>query len=230
MKEKILLDRRIPPPIAAIAPDGRLSAAERRRFLIEFSRRRIRPGTGSTQEFLQRRTAMNPWPDLRPILQKIPWVIIGGVATRAYMPERATKDLHILVHGRDGDAVREQLESAGYQFVSYLAVPGFSMASPEGIEIDVILGEYPWLDEALAHPRKDPAGYPVVDLPYLVLIKISVSRIQDVADLARMLGLASEDELARVRAAVARYAPAEAEDLESLIYLGQMEMGRRAKE
>jgi hypothetical protein len=37
--------------------------------------------------------------------------------------------------------------------------------------------------------------------------------------------LASGDELARVRETFARYAPGEVEDLESLIYLGQMEMG-----
>lgn len=40
-----------------------------------------------------------------------------------------------------------------------------------------------------------------------------------------MLGLASEDDLARVREVVARYAP-EAQDVESLIYLGQAERGK----
>ncbi len=173
---------------------------------------------------------MNPWPDLRPILQGIPWCIVGGVATRAYMPERATKDLDILVRATDSRAVRERLEAADYRYVSSLTAPGFLMHSPEGVEIDVILGESPWLDEALAHPHEDPAGYPVLDLPYLVLMKIAVSRTQDVADLSRMLGLASEEELARVRAVIARYAPGEAEDVESLIYLGQVETGKRAKE
>jgi len=63
-----------------------------------------------------------------------------------------------------------------------------------------------------------------------VLIKIASSRVQDVADLSRMLGLASEEELARVRATVARYVPNEIDDLESLIYLGQVEMGKVPKE
>ena len=96
---------RIPPAIAAVAPDGRLTPTQRRRILIEICRRRIRPGTGSGTEFLNRRTAMNPWPDLRPILHGIPWAIVGAVATRAYMPERATKDLDILVRRDDGGAV-----------------------------------------------------------------------------------------------------------------------------
>jgi hypothetical protein len=88
----------------------------------------------------------------------------------------------------------------------------------------VILGDYPWLDEALAHLRQDPAGYPVLDLPYLVIMKVAASRAQDTADLARMLGLASDEELIRVRAVIARYAPEEMDDLESLIYLGRFEM------
>jgi hypothetical protein len=172
---------------------------------------------------------MNPWPDLRSILQGIPWVIVGAVATRAYMPERATKDLDILVRASDGDVVRERLETAGYRYLSSLAVPGFLVHSPQGVEVDVILGNYLWLEDALVHPRQDPAGYPVLDLPYLVLMKIAASRTQDVADISRMLGLASEDELMRVRAAAARYAPSEAADLESLIYLGQVEMGKTEK-
>ena len=219
----------IPPAIAAIAPDGRLTPTQRRRVMIDLCRRRIRPGTGSGAEFLRRRTAINLWPDLRPILQSIPWIIVGGVATRAYMPERATKALDILVRRQDGGEVRERLEAAGYRYISPLAVPGFLIQSPEGVEVDVILSETPWLDEALTSPRQDPAGYPVLALPYLVLMKMASSRGRDFGDLTTMLGLASEEELARVRAVVARHAPDEAEDLESLIYLGQVEMGKVPK-
>lgn len=215
----------IPSAIAAIAPDGQLTPEQRRRFMIDFCLRRVKPGTGSAAEFLQRRTAMNSWPDLRPILQGILWVIVGGVATRAYMPERVTQDLDILVRGQDGALVRKRLEEAGYLYVSPLAVPGFLVRSSEGVEIDVLLGDYPWLDEALAHSQQDPAGYPILDLPFLVLMKVAAARAQDIADVTRMLGLASGDELARVRETFARYAPGEVEDLESLIYLGQMEMG-----
>ena len=217
----------IPPAIAAVAPDGQLTPAQRRRILIEMCRRRIRPGTGSGTEFLHRRTAMNPWPDLRPLLHGIPWVITGAVASRAYMPERATKDLDILVRREDSKEVRKRLEAAGYRYVSNLAVPGFLVHSPEDVEVDVILGDYPWLDEALARPCQDSSGYPVLDLPYLVLTKLAASRVQDTADLSRMLGLASEEDLVRVRAVVARYAPEEADDLESLIYLGRVEMGSK---
>jgi hypothetical protein len=93
--------------------------------MIDTLKRRVRPGTGSSIEFMQRRTAMNPWPDLRPILQGIDWAIIGGVATRAYMPERMTKALDIFVHRDDGDAAVAKLEKAGYRKSSRLAVPGY---------------------------------------------------------------------------------------------------------
>jgi hypothetical protein len=214
----------LPPAIAAVAPDGRLTPVLRRRILIDIARRRIQPGTGSAPEFLRRRTAMNPWPDLRPVLTGIPWVVVGGVATRAYMPERATKDLDILVRHQDGDEVQARLVAAGFKIVSRLAVPGFLVRGPDTTEVDVILGNYPWLSEALAHVQYDPAGYPVLDLPYLVIMKLNASRVQDTADLSRMLGLASDAELARVRQVIARYAPNDLADLESLIFLGRFEM------
>ena len=214
----------LPPAIAAVAPDGRLTPALRRRIMIDIARRRIQPGTGSAPEFLRRRTAMNPWPDLRPVLTGIPWVVVGGVATRAYMPERATKDLDILVRLQDEVEVQARLVAAGYKIVSRLAVPGFLVRAPDGAEVDVILGSYPWLREALTHVQHDLAGYPVLDLPYLVITKLAASHLQDIGDLSRMLGLATDANLDRVRQAVARYAPDDLADLESLIYLGRFEM------
>ena len=166
---------------------------------------------------------MNPWPDLRPILGGIRWVVVGGVATRAYMPERLTKDMDILVSLRDGETVRQRLESAGYTTVSSLAVPGYLMRSPEGIELDVIFGKYKWLNEALERPGEDPAGYPVLRLPFLVLMKLTAQRSQDWTDVSRMLGDVTDEQLTEVRSVVARYSPIDSEDLEALIFLGKKE-------
>jgi len=166
---------------------------------------------------------MNPWPDLRPILKGIDWVIIGGVATRAYMPERMTRDLDILVRQEDGEAVISRLKEAGYRLDSRLAIPGYLMISPEGVEVDVLFGDYPWLKAALAQPKKDPAGYPVIALPYLILLKMNAQRTRDMGDLGTMLGWASEAELGEVRAVVAKYSPEDSEDLESLIFIGKKE-------
>jgi len=166
---------------------------------------------------------MHPWPDLRLILQGIDWVLIGGVATRAYMPERETKDMDVLVHHADGDEVISKLRQAGYKVVSRLAIPGYLLQSPEGVEVDVLFGRYPWLREALKHPVYDKADYPVIGLPYLVILKIAANRGRDIGDLTTMLGWAEDADLDAVRAVVARYTPEDLEDLESLIFLGRQE-------
>jgi hypothetical protein len=88
--------------------------------MIDMVKRRIKPGIGSSHEFMRKRTAKNPWPDLRPILKGIDWAIIGSVATRAYMSERMTKDLDIIVHQSDGEAVIKRLEQVEYRIVSQL--------------------------------------------------------------------------------------------------------------
>ncbi len=166
---------------------------------------------------------MNPWPDLRPILKGIDWAIVGGVATRAYMPERMTKDLDIVVHQSDGEAVIKRLEKAGYRIVSRLAVTGYLMLSPDGMELDVLFGDYPWLKKALTDRGQDPAGYPVIKLPYLVMMKMEAQRVRDLGDLGTMLGWASDADLDAVRAVVKQYAPEDSDDLESLIFIGRQE-------
>jgi hypothetical protein len=216
-------DNPIPPAIARIAPDGNLTPRQMRHFMIDMVKRNGKPGTGSSHEFMRRRTAMNPWPDLRPILKGIDWAIVGGVATRAYMPERMTKDLDIVVHQRDGEAVIKRLEQAGYSINSRLAIPGYLLLSPDGTELDVVFGNNPWLKEALDDLAHDPAGYPVIKLPYLVLMKMAAQRAQDWADVSRMLGWASDADLDEVRAVVKQYMPEDLEDLESLIFIGKKE-------
>lgn len=141
------------------------------------------------------------------------------------MPERMTSDFDILVHHHDGDAALARLKEAGYAVASELSIPGYMLNAPDGTEIDLLLIPFEWLDDALQPDRTDAAGYPVLSLPYLVLMKMETSRPQDLGDLSKMLGLADDDDLAQVRAAVIRYMPEAAEDLESLIYLGRLEMG-----
>jgi hypothetical protein len=74
-------------------------------------------------------------------LKGIEWAIVGEVVTRAYMPERMTKDLDILVHQNNKDFVLARLQQAGYQIIEHLAIPGYSLRSPEGIEVDVLFSD-----------------------------------------------------------------------------------------
>ena len=214
------------PDIAAIAAGGQLTPAQRRRFLISLALRRQRPGAGSAPSLLRDRTASYDWPDLRTILNGIRWAVVGAVATRAYMPERMTRDFDVLVHFEDGDGVMARLQDAGFQLASGKSIPGYILDAPDGTEIDLLLIPFAWIDDAFQQERRDAAGYPVLDLPYLVLMKLEMSRAQDLADHSKMLGLAADEDLERIREIVARYMPDASDDLESLIYLGRLEMQR----
>ena len=63
---------------------------------------------------------------------------------------------------------------------------------------------------------------------YQSIQKLSASRTQDLADVSRMLGLADETKLIQIqiRAIVKQYLANAEEDLESLIILGKLEIGR----
>ena len=76
------------------------------------SRAQSRPGSGSADVFLRDRIAVATWPDLTGILAGLPWAVVGAVATRAYMPERATQHLDILVPAQQAREVRARLETA----------------------------------------------------------------------------------------------------------------------
>ena len=64
----------------------------------------------------------------------------------------------------------------------------------------------------------------MLPLPYLVIMKFQAGRVQDLADITRMLGLASEEALSATRRLFAQYSPSDLEDLESFILLGRMEI------
>ena len=206
------------------SPEVFATPRQRRRLLLDLALRRARPGTGSSEVFYARRTAVNDWPDLRALLSGLRWAIVGGVATRAYMPERSTMDLNILVHPDDANEVWQRLRAANWTYMSALAVPGQLWTTQDGIEVDILEGRFPWIGEALSAPIVADANPPVIALPYLVMLKMEASRTIDLGDLSRMLGLASDAQLAEVRRVVARFMPADRDDLETLIYLGQLEM------
>jgi len=66
-------------------------------------------------------------------------------------------------------------------------------------------------------------------LPYLVLMKLQASRTIDLADISRMMGQADEVTRNETRQLVKKYLPSASEDLEGLIYLGQLELQQPSK-
>ncbi|MCH8185120.1 MAG: hypothetical protein IH862_03325 [Chloroflexi bacterium] len=143
------------------------------------------------------------------------------------MPERATHGLDIVVRAEEAEAVRRALSEAGFEYQGELTIGGSSWLSSEGTPVDVVEMDEPWLAEALdeAEHNLDAQGLPVLPLRHLVLMKFQAGRVQDLADVTRMLGQAGEDLLDSVRELFGQLLPEEMDDLESLIALGRLEMG-----
>jgi hypothetical protein len=94
------------------------------------------------------------------------------------------------------------------------------------LDIDVIEGSEQWWPDALAQAQDnhDAQGLPIIPLPYLVLLKLKSGRLVDFGDLGKVLGIADEPTLNEGRLVIAKYSPNDLEDLESLIYLGKLEV------
>ena len=196
-------------------------------MFLRMALRRAARGTGSSKSFLERRTAVQPVADLAPILTPIPWVLIGGLALRAYMPERMTLDVDILIHQRDTEAARSAFVHAGYAVIGQLSIGGFSVQAANATEpaIDVLTRSDTWIDAALAHPGCDPAGLPVLGRPYLILMKLQAGRTRDLGDVQNLLGHTPPDERASMRQLVLRFSPDLVEDYDSLCTLADLEFG-----
>jgi hypothetical protein len=131
--------------------------AEFRRQFIALTMRRVRSGSGSSVAFLRARTWVNPVSDLAGVLGSGMFVVVGGVATRLYMPERMTLDLAILILAGDAGTVYGQLERAGGRRIGELGLSGDLLGSQwelaDGTSLDVLVSDEGWAGEALAGPN-----------------------------------------------------------------------------
>ncbi len=199
------------------------AVAARRKAYLALVKRRSQPGSGSSRAHLYRRTSRQAAPDLRSIFQEIPFVVVGAIAARLYMPERMTYDTDVLVLVDDQATCENRLEQAGCRKLGNLAIGGASWELIDGAELDVIFSEEVWAYEAVNTPNMADPGLPTIALPYLVVMKLLSGRAQDIADITRMLGAADDAILESVRSVVAKHTPDASEDVESMIKLGKME-------
>jgi len=202
-------------------PDLRDPAA-RRRLYVTLALKRAHPGSGSGPETLWARTWRHPVFNLRTITTT-PFVVVGGVATRLYAPERATDDLDVLILADTAEEFARALTLGGAKHMGSPTIGGSHWTLPGGAALDVLESGEDWAREAIDHPQNGPDGLPVISMPYLVLMKIQASRGIDIGDLGRMLGAADDAALNETRGVIRRYLPDGVEDLESLIFLGKLE-------
>lgn len=198
------------------------------RFL-RLALRRAARGTGTQTDLLHdRRTSAQPIPDLASVLGSLRWALVGGIALRAYAPERMTLDVDIVMHERDARAAREAFIDAGYDIVGELTIGGFTARdeeAPDQVPVDVVTRSDPWLEDVLADPHLDDDGYPVLPRPHLSLLKLQAGRTQDLADVQRLLAATPPAERASTRRLVEAFAPALVGDYDALITLADLEFG-----
>jgi len=202
-------------------------AAKKRKLFLSLVKKRVQPGTGSSSAFLHQRTWTYSVTNLNLIIKPAPFVVVGGVATRLYMPERMTLDLGILINAEDAALIYQDLEKSQAKKVGNLSIPGSQWQLADNSSLDVLEGEDEWVKAAVLNPNYAPDGLPIIDLSYLVLMKLAASRTQDLADVSRMLGLADKTTLTKIKQTIKIYLPTANEDLESLIMLGKLEMGNQ---
>jgi hypothetical protein len=89
--------------------------------------------------------------------------------------------------------------------------------------LDVLESDESCVAEALAYPEHSSTGTRIIARPFLVILKMTASRAQDLADIQRMLGQAGDTALDQVRMVVRRFRPEDAGDIEHLIALGKPE-------
>ncbi|HYW53882.1 MAG TPA: hypothetical protein VE826_07930 [Dongiaceae bacterium] len=169
--------------------------------------------------------------DMESLFGDIPAAVVGGVATRAYSPERKTHDVDVLVdHARYGEALH-RLERLGWGKIrdlfftaGLLGLYGSAWVK-DGQKLDVLATDQPWAGEALSEKSYDQTGLRVIALPYLVMMKIDSARGIDQGDLTRMLGLLDDAGVECVVDVVRRHYgdPHGAEDVRQYAMLGKLE-------
>jgi hypothetical protein len=207
------------------------SAAARRRFYLDVGLRKRPMGSGSNMVTLMQSEREKLPIAMESLFGNIPAAVVGGVATRAYSPERTTKDIDVLVaHDRYHEAVH-RLEGLGWEHDGDLHFPNGLLGLygtawlKEGQKLDLMSTEQPWAEEALSDKSYDQTGLRVIALPYLVMMKIDSARGIDQGDLTRMLGLLNETAVERVVDVVRRHYgdPHGAEDVRQYAMLGKLE-------
>jgi hypothetical protein len=196
-----------------------------RKTYLSMAERRAQSGSGSAPFAVREGVAALPVPPLRRVLADVAFVVVGGLATRRYMPERMTLDADVLVLPADLERAEQTLRASGCRRKGPPTIGSSTWETADGWALDLIAIDAPWAEDAVRSSIVGPDGLPYIDLPHLVVMKMASSRPQDLADISRMLGAAADATLAVTRIVVARHRPQDIEDLESLIHLGKLEGG-----
>ena len=116
------------------------------------------------------------------------YVIVNGVASAHYQPARFTEDVDLMVLPEEATAVEQALQAAGWSQLGVISFGGSSWQSAKGELIDLLYApDQPWVAAALDAPVKTSEDLQIIDLPYLLILKLSATRAVDIGDIVGML-------------------------------------------
>lgn len=190
-------------------------------ILLEIAKKRQKKGSGS-----QLLPISSPQTSILVRILTVPYAVVGEQATKSYTPERHTLDWDILINKEDIKKTEEELKSAGAHTFRPLNIDGFSCLLSDNTSLDVITSDEKWCSQALADSLSSatPQTDPVITLPWLVLLKLQASHVQDLADISRMIARADDPTQHKTREIIKKHLPDAIEDLDSLIELGKLEL------
>ena len=125
--------------------------------------------------------------------------------------------------------LRAELERLGASRLGPLAIGGHAYRFAGGLELDVLESSAPWVSAALDHPAITSLGWPVIDLSYLVLMKLEAGRDRDLRDVVLLTGQLTDQQFGGLQHTVARFLPDAADDLLSLRHLSLLEARRAVR-
>jgi hypothetical protein len=195
----------------------------RNRELIQLALARAGKGSGSNLDLLRERSPDYGTAFSVPDLGEIRYLIVGGLAVSQYMPMRMTLDTDILIAKYDLAETERFLDADGCAKQGDLSIDGGTWRMQTGRLLDVIALDSEWVADALNTPLFTTKGKPYISLPFLVLMKLESGRLQDLADISRMLGFAESGRIEETKRVVAQYRPEDSEGLENMILLGRLE-------
>ena len=166
--------------------------------------------------------------------EKVPGVLIGGLAASLWGRPRLTRDVDVLVLVDEGRWEEFLAAGAGYGFVprrdDALAFAGQTQVlllghRESGIDVDVVFGSLPFEKEAVARASWVDLGGVRAPLPLpedLIIMKAVAHRPQDLVDIEGILAAQPKLDRRRVRRWVGEFAAALGDpeilsDLETLL-------------
>jgi hypothetical protein len=155
--------------------------------------------------------------------QGLRYVIVGGMAAAYYQPARFTEDIDLMVLAEVSTTVEQALSQAGWTQLGIISFGGSSWQSPNGELINLLHApDQSWVSAALDFPITTPEGLPVIDLPYLLILKLAATRAVDISDIVGMLQQANEPEKQRIRQVIATHRNDLLEDFDQFEAIAQL--------